>query len=358
MIIWLSLVSIVLSLLIVVGLHEAGHAWAARFFRVKLRRISIGFGKPLLSWQGKNCQWVWAMWPLGGYAQLLNSRIETVSPNEAKFCFDKKPVWVRCIVLLSGAFANMLTAWVALVLMLVLGYQQTIPVLANVATPSIAATAGLAAGDRIISIAGQTVPSWREVGMRLIMMLDNSAVDVVVENATGTKRHVSLDLTQWRTKHSNASILKALGVSPDLSAHNLQRVDGLPLLQACQQALLQMMRLVWFFLVMLKQLLTGVIPFGLLLGPFGMFTAMLDSFLQGLSVFLYFIASLSLAVAVVNLLPVPGLDGGSIVYALLEKIRGKQVSVGMEVLLHRLVFIAFCLVLVQLILNDLQRYLH
>ena len=85
---------------------------------------------------------------------------------------------------------------------------------------------------------------------------------------------------------------------------------------------------------------------------------MVASFLQGLVVFLYFISSLSFAVALINLFPIPGLDGGSIMYALIEKIRGKPVSVGMEVLLHRLIFIVFCLVLVQLLLNDLQRLMH
>lgn len=74
--------------------------------------------------------------------------------------------------------------------------------------------------------------------------------------------------------------------------------------------------------------------------------------------FLYFIASLSLTVGFVNLLPVPGLDGGSMVYVLLEKIRGKPISIAMEVLLHRLALILFMLIFVQLILNDLARYAH
>ncbi len=128
--------------------------------------------------------------------------------------------------------------------------------------------------------------------------------------------------------------------------------------QACQNAFLQIMGLLYFFLVMLKQLFTGHIPFAALLGPLGLFTAMVNSFLQGLAVFLYFIASLSLSVALVNLFPIPGLDGGSIVYALVEKVRGKPASIAMEILLHRLMFIAFSLVLVQLILNDMQRYFH
>ena len=359
MLVILSVFAIVLSLLLVVGIHEAGHALAARFFKVKINRVSIGFGKPLLSFQGKNgCQWVWAMWPLGGFVHLLNTRIDTVSPNDYPLSFDKKPVLVRCIILLSGAFANVLTAWLALVLMLMLGFQQTAPVIAKITVPSIASTAGLTLGDKLISIAGQNVTSWRDVGMQLIMTLGQKGVKVVVENEAGARHQIQLNLAQWRYKRGDASLLAAIGISPDLSAQNSRQVEGLSLLQACQQAFLQLIGLCCFFLVMLKQLLMGVIPFMVLLGPLGLFTAMVASFLQGLVVFLYCISSLSFAVALINLFPIPGLDGGSIMYALIEKIRGKPVSVGMEVLLHRLIFIVFCLVLVQLLLNDLQRLMH
>ena len=359
MLVILSVFAIVLSLLLVVGIHEAGHAVAARLFKIKINRISIGFGRALFSFQGKKgCQWVWALWPLGGYVHLLNSRIEPVAPNDYSFSFDRKPIWVRCIVLLSGIFANLLTAWLALVLMLILGYQQTVPVIAKITAPSIASSAGLVAGDRIISIAGQGVSSWREVGMRLIMNLGTVNVGVVVENPTGVKHQVPLDLGQWRYKRENGGLLASIGLNPDLSVQNTHQVEGVSLLQASQHAFLQLIGLCCFFLVMLKQIFTGVIPFAVLLGPLGLFTAMVGSFLQGLSVFLYFISSLSFAVALINIFPIPGLDGGSLMYALVEKIRGKPVSVGMEVLLHRLVFIAFCLVLVQLILNDVQRYLQ
>ena len=352
----LSLVAVVLSLLLVVGIHEAGHAWAAHLFKVKIKKISIGFGKPLFSWQGKNgCQWVWARWPLGGYVQLLNSRIEPVSLVESSFSFDKKPVWVRFVILLSGAFANILTAWLALVFMLMLGYQQTLPVIEKIMSSSIAYTAGLVEGDRISSIAGQPVASWRDVGMQLMMGLGHDGVDVVVDNVSGAKHQVKLDLAKWHYGPGKNSLLLSIGVSPDLSEKNKQQVAGLSWWSACQQAMLQISGIFYFFLVVLKQLLTGVIPFAVLLGPLGLFTVMVSSFLQGLAVFLYFIASLSLTVALINLLPVPGLDGGSIVYALVEKIRGKPVSVGLEILLHRLVFIAFCLILVQLLLNDVRR---
>lgn len=357
-VVW-SLLAIVLSLLIVVGLHEAGHAYTARLFNVNVTRISIGFGKPLFRWKGKNgCEWVWALWPLGGYVRLLNTRIQPVSKKDLPHCFDKQSVGARCLILLAGPAVNLLIAWLALLLLLMLGYSQRVPVIDAIAPSSVAAKAGLAAGDKIVSLAGLQMPSWRSVGLQLIMTMGHDDIDVVVENTKGKQRHLSLDLKQGLTQSRPVTLFKAIGIHPNVSIQSLQQVQGIPFFQALNQAFFQLMNLGLFFLVLLKQLLTGAIPFSFLLGPLGLFTVIIDSFLQGLTVFLYFMANLSLSVALMNLFPIPGLDGGSIVYALIEKIRGKAVSVGTEVLVHRLVFIAFCLLLVQLMLNDAERHLY
>lgn len=354
-----SVVSIILSLLLVVGVHEAGHAWAASLFKVNLIKISIGFGKPLLSWKGKNgCQWCWSTWPLGGYVTLLNSRIEPVSNDDLPFCFDKKPVAVRCFILLAGALGNILMAWLALALMLMLGYQQMTPVIEKIENPSIASQGGLLAGDQLMALAGRPTTSWSEVGRQVLMNLGQKDVPVVVENKLGEKRQLTIDLNQLRMGRNNKTLLQALGIFPDAGRYNLQHVSGLTLFAAGYQAFWQIVGVFYFLLIILKQLIMGIIPFSVLLGPLGLFSLMIHSFFQGLVVFLYFISNLNLAIAFINLLPIPGLDGGSIVYALLEKIRGQPVSVAMEVLLHRLVFIVFCLLLVHVLMNDVQRFLH
>ncbi len=354
----LSGLAIVLSLLLVVGLHEAGHALAAWCFNVKIRRISIGFGRPLFHWRSRGgCEWVWSMWPLGGYVELLNSRIEPVSASQYVHCFDKKPIWARCIILASGAVANVLVAFLAWVLVLLIGYQQTAPVISMVKAPSVAATAGLMPGDRVLSLAGHRTRSWRAVGMELIMQFGHKNVALVVENKEGKPRVLTLNLQQWHYQRGDRSLLEAIGLRPDLSKKHSQTVPGLSLLKAVPQAAITVLDWVVFFLVMLKQLVTGAIPFLLLLGPLGLFMVIVHSFFQGVVFFLSFIANLSLAVALINLLPLPALDGGSIVYAWVEKIRGKPMSIAFEILLYRLAFIWFCLLLVQLLLNDAQRYL-
>ncbi|CDZ76959.1 Regulator of sigma E protease [Legionella massiliensis] len=355
----LAVVAIVLTLLLVIGIHEAGHAIVARLFGVQIKRISIGFGKTLFSRKDKAGQeWAWSLWPLGGYVQLRNSRIEPVPENEFHLCFDKKPIWQRCLILLAGPLANLLTALLALTFMYMLGYQQRAPYIQEVMPQSIAAQAGIQANERFVAIAGQKTNSWQEVGIGLIMVVGKSEVPVLLSNSQGEAHQVNLDLEKWRYTKQDKSLLTAIGIIPVANQSHLERVAGQSLLSAMHAATVKVLYLLHFFLIMLKLLLTKVIPFSVLLGPLGIFSASISSFLQGIAVFLYFIASFSLSVGLVNLFPVPGLDGASIVYALVEKCRGQPVSVAFEILLHNFAVIIFALVLVQLLMNDLQRFIH
>ncbi|KTD23202.1 M50 family metallopeptidase [Legionella londiniensis] len=354
-----AVLAIIISLLAVVGLHEAGHAIAARIFAVKIKRIAIGFGKPLLKKTSRRgIEWVWGLWPLGGYVLLLNSRHHAVEPKNKRFCFDKKHVWQRIIILSAGALVNILVAWFAFLFIYLIGYKTILPVSAYVRPNSIAAQAGMQQKDRFISIAGQPAESWRQVAMAFIMNLGEKDVLVEIMDPAGKKRTAYFDLTRWEYNRKNNTLFKLIGVKPDTDKKYHLKISGLPVWQAARKAFEKLYELIAFYLVLLKQLAAGVLPISVLLGPLGLFTEMIASFTQGLRMFLYFIGNLSLAVAVINLLPIPGLDGGSIFYAMIEKIRGRPMSIAMEILLHRLAIILFFVFLVQLLMNDMQRYLQ
>ncbi|KTD46404.1 M50 family metallopeptidase [Legionella quateirensis] len=355
----MAVIAIIFTLILVVGIHEAGHALAARMFQVKIKKISIGFGKPLVQWNSASgCEWVWAMWPLGGYVQLLNSRISPVDPAEYAFCFDKKPIWNRSVILISGALANLITAWLAFVFVFYIGLNYRLPLVQSVQPNSIAAHAGVISGDQFIAVDGYSTSSWQDVGMQLVILWGKKEVNISLKQPDNQEiKELKINLSQIKFTGTERSLLSGLGIKPDLSAPT-GLFQAPSLLQAINKASRAMVHLFYFFLMILKQLFTGVIPFTILLGPLGLFAASVASLIQGIVVFFYFIASLSCAVALVNLFPVPGLDGGSILYALIEKIRGKPISVAMEVLLHRLMVIVFTVVLVNLLVNDLSRFLH
>ncbi len=350
---FLAIIAILLTLILVVGIHELGHAIAAYLFGVRIKKISIGFGKPLLHWRSASGrEWIWAMFPLGGYVQLENTRISSVEPSDYSSCFDKKAVWQRIIILLSGAVANLITAWCALIFVYSIGLHYTVPQVLSVQPQSPAAQAGIIAGDCFMKVANQNTLTWSDVGMQLVIAWGKN-IPITLSHGE-EKKEVMLNLQQNGFKGIHTNLLSQIGIKADLSAaQSVERANSLG--EAIEQANHTISNTLYFFLMVFKQLFSGTIPFSMLLGPISVFAASLASLTQGIVVFLFFIGTLSLAVALVNLFPIPGLDGGSIVYALIEKIRGKPVSVAMELLLHRLAFIIFCVLLVHLLMNDLQR---
>ncbi|MDI1351853.1 MAG: site-2 protease family protein [bacterium] len=354
---FMAFFSVLLTLVLVVGIHEAGHALVASYFKVTIQKISIGFGKPLVQWQSKSgTVWVWALWPLGGYVQLANTRINSEIKN-TQHCFDTQPIWIRIVILLAGAFANLVTAWVAFILVFYLGIHYKEPQIQLIQPNSVAAKAGFFPSALFLSVADQATPSWQDVGKELIIGWGHKDVKVqLIHPQTKVIANRVIDLSNVPLNVKDKSLLASLGIVPNYMAKQEITVAS-SFIGAVKDASLAIIHLLYFFMMIFKQLFSGNIPFSMLLGPLGIFSASISSFTQGMVVFSYFIASLSTAVALVNILPIPSLDGGSIIYALLEKGRGKPLSVAFEVLVHRLVFILLGIILVHLIMNDLGRFI-
>ncbi len=351
-----ALVAIVLTLFLVIGIHEAGHALAARIFKVKIKRIAIGFGPAIVKWQSKSgCEWVIGVWLLGGYVHLSNTRNSNVPLEQQTYCFDKKPVGQRIIILLAGSAANFIVAWLAFIAVLYCGMYYKMPQIAQVQANSIAARAGINAQEQFIAINNQKTPSWQAVGQELIIAWGHREVPVTLKRVDGTIQLRTLDLSGIAFASESHSLLEQIGLSINKAApQQLYRAHSL--LDALHAANQNITHLIYFFFNTIKQLVLGVIPLSVLLGPLGLLVTSINSLTQGIVVFSFFIAHLSVAVAVLNLLPLPSLDGGSIVYALVEKVRGTALSIAWELLLYRLMLVVLFLLLVQLVKNDLIRF--
>ena len=367
----------IFALVLVICIHEAGHAFIAWLLQIRIQRISLGFGKPLFLWRdNRGCEWVIAKWPFGGYVKLLNSRIEYVNVAHWHECFDKKPIWQRCLVLVAGGLANLWLAWCAFLLMFIIGFWQTVPVIKTVTPNTIASQANLAAGDRIVAINHHRTNSWVDVGMQLLMGFGRHDIRVEVLNLfdkdVNSKQRLALscatlnansrcslvlqtryvDLSKWPTT-SSKNLLGLIGIEPDPNNIYKQWIHAHGG-QAAVRALQRLFNLVGFFLSLLKQLAIGAIPFSILLGPLSFLLIAIDSLRQGLVVCLNFLGSLSLTIGLVNLLPLPSFDGGAVIYAVVEKIFHKPISLRLEILLYRLTLIGLSLLIVQLILHDLR----
>lgn len=352
--------AILATLLVVIGFHEMGHAVAARLFGIKIERISIGFGKALLSWRMPDGMLlVWSMWPLGGYVKMLNTRSMPVSSTDTPYCFDKKPIYVRCIVLLAGSLVNIMLAWFLLSFVSMAGHRQLIPVVGEVIPGSAISQAGIQAGDQIVSIERVPVHNWSEAGMRLIGAVGQKSVNITIVTPQKNSRTTTVNLSQFAIKpRHHASFFSALGFQPDVNKIHQIVISPLGFFASLSKAADLLAQWFIFVLIVIKQLLIGAIPLSLLMGPLSLASSAFAAFSAGIVPFIGFLGLLNFFTGLVNLLPIPGLDGASLVYLGIEKWRKKPLSQAFEVLLYRLAMIVFGLLLLQLILNDIQGILE
>jgi regulator of sigma E protease len=208
----------VIAVGLLVTVHEFGHFWVARRLGFKVLRFSVGFGRPLLKRVAgaDRVEYVLAMIPLGGYVKLLDEREGPVAPADLPRSFTRRPPWQRIVVLLAGPAFNILFAVLVLWGMLwVNGVTEVRPTVGEVTADSIAARAGLRAGDDIRAINGSPVGSQREVVFGLLdAMSSRGEADLRVRGAAGDAREATLsvpDASERRRLTEPAELFRGLG---------------------------------------------------------------------------------------------------------------------------------------------------
>lgn len=192
-----SIVAFLVTLGILVTIHEYGHFWVARRLGVKILRFSVGFGRPL--WMRRfgpdRTEFVFAALPLGGYVKMLDEREGEVPAAELQRAFNRRPVGARIAIVVAGPAANFALAVLAYWLMFMVGVSGLAPVLGEVSPGSAAARAGLQAGERIVAVDGRSTPTWEAVlQASLKRILEPGQMNLRVTDRYGGERAVALDL--------------------------------------------------------------------------------------------------------------------------------------------------------------------
>jgi len=201
---------------IVVAFHEYGHFWMARRAGVKVLRFSIGFGRPLFYWQGKDdTEYVIATIPLGGYVRMADERDVEISEVDLPRAHNRQPVSKRIAIASAGPIANFLLAILVLWGLFLRGEVGIVPEIDTVAPNSLAEVAGLQTGQEIIAIDGRETPTVASVNFALLERLGDSGTlklaarypesDVVTESETR--------ISQWLKGEKEPDLLGALGVT-------------------------------------------------------------------------------------------------------------------------------------------------
>jgi regulator of sigma E protease len=206
----------VVTVCVLVAVHELGHYAVARLLNIKVLRFSIGFGRPLWRRIGRNgTEFVLAVIPLGGYVKMLDEREGPVPEADRPFAFNRQSIPRRAAVLAAGPAFNLAFAIAAYWIVFVLGVPGLRPVLGDVDPGTPAAAAGLASGDEILAIGGARTTTWDGALLKILdEMLDDGSIPMRVRSEAGAEREVVLDVgDRVEALTEPGALLPGLGLS-------------------------------------------------------------------------------------------------------------------------------------------------
>jgi regulator of sigma E protease len=447
-----TIVAFIVALGVLIVVHEYGHYLVARLCGVKVLRFSVGFGRALATWRlgADRTEWVVAAIPFGGYVKMLDEREGPVEPAELPRAFNRQSVWKRFAIVIAGPLFNFAFAVLVYAGLFMYGLPEARPLLASPPQGTLAAAAGLQAGDTVRAIDGEAIATWQELRWRVLQAaLQREAVKLETLNERGHIAVVTLDLRGFPTAEVESDVLERVGLRlyrPPLApvlgqivaggaaeraglqpGDRILRVDGAPIqtwedfvnvvrsrpgaplsitleragsqqtvevvpdavsagnarigrigagpqqpegyadkllvrvqhgpLESLGRAFAKTVDISVFSLKMLGKMLIGEVSWRHLSGPVTIADFAGQSASLGWASYLTFLALISISLGVLNLLPIPLLDGGHLMYYAIEIVKGRPVSerfmelgqrVGLALLLVMMAFAFY---------NDLNRLL-
>lgn len=371
----ITLAAFLVTLGVLVSFHEYGHFLAARLCGVKVLRFALGFGKPLFTYRASNgTEWVLAAIPLGGYVKLLDGRDsqQTISIKERPESFDVKPLWQRSLIVAAGPFANFLLAVMLFSVIYVSGVPQLPARLQAPPEQSIAAKLGVAAGDQVIGWQYLSsdyngapileefdpVPSWNALRWLLLDALTGEqGFALEMQDISGARYIKSFRQDQLPSITPESDPFKALGLLPQVSPPSEWKELKLGPIDALGFAGQRVYLITKVSLRLMLGLFTGKTTLKQLGGPLSIADMAGKSAQVGWQPFVAFLALMSISIGLLNLVPLPMLDGGQLLYDAWELVAGKRISLSLQEKLQKVGFLLLIALSLLALFNDLQRYL-
>lgn len=212
-----SLFAFLVVIILLVAVHELGHYAAARACGVRVLRFSVGFGRPLIKYSdARGTDWVVGWMPLGGYVRMLQTDDSEFEPGNESQTFDRTSAPRRIIIAVAGPLANLVLAFVALLIVLMLGSLQPYPVTGQIAPGSIAHEAGVGEGELIVRVDGRETPTAAKVGTSIIRRIGEEGSILLETSRLGKSsapgRRYQLDISDWSQQEAQESPLASLGL--------------------------------------------------------------------------------------------------------------------------------------------------
>lgn len=327
----------------IVFFHELGHFLLARKNGIYVEEFSIGMGPVLVKRKGKETTYSIRLLPIGGACMMGEDEVENQDENS----FNNKSVWARISVIAAGPIFNFILAFILSVIVVSwLGYDK--PIVKTVMENSAAEEAGIQAGDVITEINGKNIHIFREISaynqfhpgeeLELGFERDGEKHTVSLQTRPDETGRYLIGITQGQYRKANA-------------------------FTALQYGFYEVKFWIDYTIESLKMLFTGVIGLDQLSGPVGIVDVVDEAYDTNIqygvsSVVLAFLnlsILLSANLGVMNLLPIPALDGGRLVFLIVEAVRGKRIPPEKEGMVHLAGLIALFGLMIFVMFNDLKR---
>jgi regulator of sigma E protease len=308
--------------------HELGHYSMAKFFGVYIEVFSIGFGKKIASFRMFNTEWRIAMLPLGGYVKMKGQDdADPAQKSSDADSYNSKTPIQRILILFAGPAANFILAFV-LYLVIALGSPGVLsPILGDILPNSPAQVAGLKANDTITAINGLHVSSWKEMA-QIISTNRGESIDLdLLRNNQPLHVKITPKLMQTKSMFNEDIYKPMIGVSSAGITHPLETTPTAIFGYAYEQTIFASTMIVQG----VEKLITGDVPAKEMGGVISIVKVTSDATAQGWMAVLFFAALISVNLGVLNLLPIPALDGGHIMFNLYELITRRSPSENMLV---------------------------
>ncbi len=334
-----TVLSFALVISVIVFVHEFGHYFVARLCGVRVEVFSIGFGRELFGFTDKaGTRWKIAVLPLGGYVKMFGDagaastpdadRLKSMTKAEKKVSFHFKPLWAKSAIVVAGPAFNFLLAIVVFTwFVMTIGITSTEPVIGKILPDTPAAWAGLKPGDRILAVEGKEIKTFTDITNQVIINLGTPLAFEIERNGRTITRRITPTMVTEKDEFGNTIKRPLIGMKSNKIVY-----EEADLASAVWFATARTYDMCRTSLQVLGQMIAGDRSTEGLKGPLGIaklsgeVTEQGDTFSETLRLFFWFVALLSVNLGMVNLFPIPMLDGGHLMFYVLEALRGRPLA--------------------------------
>lgn len=328
---------LILSALIIV--HEGGHFLAAKWSGVKVNAFAIGMGPPLFKKKIGETEYSIRALPIGGYVKMEG---EDEASDDSR-AFNKKPVFKKILIVIAGAVMNLLLGFIIITVLVASSKNLSSIKIAQFDSDALSSQTGLQVDDVFYKIDGQKINISDDIITALVRVNKETVNVEVIRN----NQHIKLNSVKFPLVTEGS--IKAMTF--DFKVYTSPK-NVLTVIKQSYFKTLSLTRFVW---VSFLDLITGRVGINQVSGPVGMTKAVGEAAKQGADSLFLLIAIITLNLGVVNLLPLPALDGGRLIFLLFEAVRGKPVKPEHEGLVHFVGFVLLMLFMLVVTFNDIVR---